>query len=342
MKQFQLTVTIDEDDVPLVYELFAHYHKNRAEACKSFRGLIDGTEKRVRVASTGTSTSAESDGDTLYYHVCKRCTCGSCYNSFVRTDRLPWTPIGGGKFEHACAGIVQVSETCPVYNCRVPGYIYRSVYKTNELRAAEQDLVSKQLANEKARAKIEQEKEVHQMKIERLKRSAGNTAGTPSQRQYETLREEIGSLQKHIYHQVCNYRSAFDEYRAPGSNNTGELEQRMDDILLNLSTRVPRCIKLYQGNGFKPPSLLEAVARDVDGAYYELHRYNNSIVTNLKHLDPFPLVTLNKSSQEHVSPSLQDTTHQEQDPHHQNQVIGQNTLSESPFYEALADATDSQ
>jgi len=103
--------------------LLAVYHKDKANFRANVENLGMGNDERLVVSKTTPGESMPGK-PSFYAFVTEHCTCGTCYKTFARSDRIPWrSSAKSNKFVSAKHGTVFI-KNCPVSRYEGIGYIW--------------------------------------------------------------------------------------------------------------------------------------------------------------------------------------------------------------------------
>jgi hypothetical protein len=147
-----LTINVASGDVALFLRLFSKYRENQESVTDMLKHQLSSTHKSAKY--------------TLYDGVIRKCTCGMCYSSFARNDRIPWRfNTAPGSYTNAKHGDYQVPENCSLYTSKFTGYIYvaeqefQDIRREKKRRANADSLVRKRKIDELERAREKAEKQ---------------------------------------------------------------------------------------------------------------------------------------------------------------------------------------
>jgi hypothetical protein len=132
----QITATIHEEDVGLLYAILASYHSNPDIFKERAKILMDGQ------AETTTSSPQPSQGPemNLYKKVLNECNCGECYEHLARDDRIPWRwEPACRQFVNAKHGFYKPSGECSLSftDYEYSGWIFRQIcYSLSQAKAS--------------------------------------------------------------------------------------------------------------------------------------------------------------------------------------------------------------
>lgn len=110
----------------MFYDMMARYHRDTESFAKDYQSVCDA-EVESATSVTADEPSENAKEISLYDCVCTKCTCGKCYQAFVRHDRVPWhSNQGTNVFINAKHG-THIVDNCPVAEWTGVGYIYQSL-----------------------------------------------------------------------------------------------------------------------------------------------------------------------------------------------------------------------
>jgi len=159
----QITLTFEyatPSELASLYRLAANYAEGGMEK------VLTMLEKDIQGKSAKKERVDSSTHWNLYQEVFNHCTCDSCYSSFRRTDRIPWTVRSGqvgdltavrkdtGDRHVLCSSlskrVLAYFRNSKVFKNYVIGYIFHPLPDIKELKKEKffQDNRSKQIANQ--------------------------------------------------------------------------------------------------------------------------------------------------------------------------------------------------
>jgi len=194
-----ITVNIESEDVSLFLKLFSKYRADPGIIRTMLRRELSSTLNRER--------------HTLYDGVVKRCTCGECYSSFARSDRVPWRFTQElGYYVNPKHGTYRIPANCSLHKSKLHGYIYITPAELQEHKRENRRMAS---ANAMAK-KRKLEEDARNASIQEEQRKVREEA----QRRANEMRRELKELEASLEHRRVDRERLEENIKAAQSYKT--------------------------------------------------------------------------------------------------------------------------